>query len=235
MGAVGICLVALTGLTGLTMSTPPGSSEPENAIPAAGEALAGLVVVGEPPAIPAATRGMVEVVMQGPGSGSIAPVVVRNGADHIVYNVRVTGIARDAAGALAATGQSQEMVPIAVEPGAIAVGYVYFEAGLDVAEILDYEVAFDAEEPLPALESPTVIEANLAASGDVVGLVENGSASPLEYATVGHACFGEAGLLYAYWGSLEVDVLAPGESAGFTLPGDPDCTSAVVGSGHLTT
>ena len=90
---------------------------------------AGLFVIGDPPVIPEGTAGELVVAMQGPGAGSIAPVVVRNNTDNVVYDVEVEGIARDAAGTLVATGNSQQMLPYAVPAGGIAFAYVYFDAG----------------------------------------------------------------------------------------------------------
>jgi len=192
---------------------------------------AGLLVVGDPPEIPEGTAGELVVAMQGPGSGSIAPVLVRNNTDDMVYDVVVEGIARDAAGTLVATGHSQQMLPTAVPAGGIAFSYVYFEAGLTGSEMFEYQVGASATDTSGAATLP-ISEATIV-ERDVVGLVDNPGTNPIPAPLVGLACFDDAGeLTYAYWGTTDGDAIAPGGFAGFTLPSGGECSSAVLAASN---
>jgi hypothetical protein len=237
LAAAGIVVVSGGSVLAITVPTDEDAT------------FAGLFVVGDPPVIPEGTAGELVVAMQGPGSGSIAPVVVRNNTDDVVYDIIVEGIARDAAGTLIATGHSQQMLPYAVPAGGIAFSYVYFEAGLtpgglpevvvtnvegdvvsggdQATEMFEYQVR--ASETYTSGVSTLPISEATIVERDVVGLVHNPGTNTVPAALVAVACFNDAGeLTYAYWGSTDGDEIAPDGFAGFTLPSGGDCSSAVL-------
>lgn len=195
-----VVVIAVTG-SAVSASTVPANED---------VTFAGLFVSGDRPVIPEGTSGELVVAMQGPGTGAIAPVVVRNNTDAIVYDVVVEGIARNAAGTLVATGQSQQMLPYAVVAGGIAFSYVYFEAGdLTGTETFEYQVSA-SETDTAGLSTLPISEATIV-ERDVVGLVNNPGADPVPGALVGLACFNDADqLTWAYWGSTDGDEIAPG-------------------------
>jgi len=77
--------------------------------------------------LPPGEEDQVSVIAVGSPASS-TPVVVRNNTDQPV-EVHLSGIARDAGGALVGSGEDQGVKPVWVEPGHIAIGYVYL--GID--------------------------------------------------------------------------------------------------------
>ena len=217
-------------------AVPVGVGASATSVPSA-DVWGELWVIGQPPTIPEARTGTVEVVLHGAGSGLIAPILIRNGTDQTALNPTVTGVARDSDGNVVAAGQSLELAPAALAPGDMAFGYVYFDARVGDADEFVYDPAtFEVTSSAPGHDVATVIEANLTAGRNgspetVVGLVANETPDPIENVTVGQACFDDTGqLIYAFVDRPEADVLAPGATSEFTLPASAECTSALVAS-----
>jgi hypothetical protein len=173
---------------------------------------------------PAGERDSVAVVAFGPPLNDGAmPVVVQNNNDHVVYEISVSGTARDAAGTLIGTGESQGVEPVELAPGGLGIGYVYF--GLDTLPP-DAQVEMTARgetsrQPLGRV-GLTIQELNLVPgdySQQFVGTVKNETAEEVTGPiSVLVACFDEGGQpIDTVNGFTNEDSLAPDTVGSFTL------------------
>jgi hypothetical protein len=213
--AVAPTTIAAAPTTSVTVATTVAAA-PTTA--GAGGDNAHVFTVGEV-VVPAGDAGTVSVVLTGPDDGSSVPMIVRNNTADTLYNLEVTGIARDAAGTLAATGSSQGFEPVAVGPGEWAMGYVYFEA-LTGGETYEWQTQFDTEAGFIGQLDLTISEAELT-SGEfnqqVVGIATNENADPVSSGSVFVSCFDGANLLGVTQGYTDGDEIAAGGFGPFTV------------------
>ena len=174
-----------------------------------------------PPAIPAGTEGKLSVVAQATAldsSGSLA-LVVRNMTSDPVAAIEVTGIARDSAGAVVASGSSQGFSPALVQPGEIALGYVYFE--YDLAEqTLEYELQVSSRPPDDLFTEPAELvfaDFNALPSGPA-GVIRNEGDEAASFAGVQVVCFDDQGTpTNSQQDFTDPTDIPPGGSAGFKV------------------
>jgi hypothetical protein len=149
-------------------------------------------------------------------------MIVRNNTADTLYNLEVTGVARDAAGTLAASGSSQGFEPVVVEPGEWAMGYVYFD--IDVLtgnETFEWQTQFDTDPGFIGELELTVSEAELTA-GDygqqVVGIATNNNTEPVTGPnSVAVACFDGPNLLGVESGYTDGEDIPAGGFSPFTV------------------
>jgi hypothetical protein len=176
----------------------------------------------------------VSVIAVGPPQ-SATPVVVRNNTPDTV-EVHLSATARSASGDLAGSGEDQGLHPAWVEPGQVAIGYVYFgiddiPAGTTVDVTARGEEVADEPGALPAV----IAEHNLAAGEfgqQVVGIVRNDNDYRMEGPiSVLVMCFDETGApLQAPGDFLDVDALDPGQEGSFSVDlFDATCPRYLVG------
>lgn len=219
---------ATTTTDASTTTEPPVAALPANANPAV--AVEGGVEFG------AGTPGQLSVVAQAAGldrSGSL-PVVVRNMTNGPKANVAVTGTARDAGGALVASGESQGFQPFLVGPGEIAFGYVFFSsAGIPDGSTLEFGISgADPDELFAGSIDLTVAEYNRTEDA-VIGVLRNDSGveatGPIG---VDMICFDAAGTPTEQRSTFAVpDVAPPGATVSFSFDffGDPPCDRFLLG------
>lgn len=222
-------------------ATPTATTKPSAAaVPGTTEdaVAAGWLAGTATPSIPEVSTGKVDVVVSGPiapnPGGTLIPFALRNGTGDAISSIDVTGAATDATGKILASGQSQGLSPATVQPGGVALGFVYFDPNTDIPA--DSKVEFTvASRPLkgePYFRDLKVEQAN-AVGDSITGKATNPSKDTLNGPYSVHAtCFDEAGALLSSHGgfaSPSAD-LAEGQSVMFqvSLYGKP-CPSFLLG------
>jgi hypothetical protein len=170
--------------------------------------------------IPVGQPDVVAIVMQGDINefGSI-PMIVRNNTGETVSGVSVSGTARDSAGTLVGTGQSLSFDPETLEAGDWSMGRFGFDVdSLSGDETFEFTVDFNEGPPsFMADVELTVVEVNLI-EDRIVGTVSNPSTSESSgLSSVTVACFVDGQLVDVRDGFTDVDEIAPGATASFTV------------------
>jgi len=148
-----------------------------------------------PVSIPAGDPAKLSVVLTGSGgsSDSSLPVVVRNNTTKSLERVEVTGVARNASGALAGSGSSQGFTPSTVQPGEWTFGYVYFSSFTSgIPSGLKFDLTATGETASSTslfkdVDLP-IAEVKLAGSS-IVGIVSNPGTKTIDPVDVGYICF----------------------------------------------
>ena len=174
-----------------------------------------------PPAIPTGAEGKVSIVAQATAldsSGSLT-LVVRNMTSDPVAAIEVTGIARDSAGAVVASGSSQGFSPVLVQPGEIALGYVYFEHDL-AGQTHEYELMLSSQPPEDLFtENAGLVftDFNALPSGPA-GVMRNEGDAEASFAEVQVVCFDDQGTpTNSVSDYADPSDIPPGGSAGFEV------------------
>ena len=169
------------------------------------------------------------------------PVVVRNNTSGVV-EVDLTATARNADGDLVGSGEDQGLEPVQVEPGHIAIGYVYL--GFDDPPP-GTTLAVEARGSTPNTDfgglPAVIVEHNLTSgqfSEQVVGIVRNDNDVRMEGPiSILVMCFDDEGnpLSHAS-GFLDTDALDPDQEGSFAvdLYGDDGCPKYLVGASGWT-
>jgi len=151
--------------------------------------------------IPPAMTSALEVVLRGPYDGTRMPIVVRNGTDQPVANVKVAITVRDAAGGLLAVGEQEgAFAPYTVAPGDAAIGSVLFNgASFGPDAVLDIAVAGQVpDERFLTFADMQVVEFNV--QGDqILAIISNPyDRATAESLTLGIMCFDASGNIVAF-------------------------------------
>lgn len=195
------------------------------------------------PAVTPGTIGQLDVVYIGApisnsSLGTIVPVVVWNGTGQTAAHIDVSGIAKDAAGTVLGSGDSQDINPTNVAAQGVAFGMVYFRQSIPIGSSLNLTATGD-EGPSSYLLDAQVAQANFSPSqfghGTITGEVINPQAVTMRGPIEADAyCFSNAGLLTGVFpGFISGDGgLAPGATAGYSISIylDVDCPTFLVGS-----
>lgn len=204
-----------------TLAAPPGRSSQAQSHALVGSA--------DPPD---GTPGQLAVVTHGePDPAGSVPFVVRNNLARTAVALEVSATVTDSSGRVVGSGRSNALVtPFHVEPGAVAIGSVYFGYGqlgrglsyqFTVRETEDHGVVVD----LPVSEHGVV--------GDrVVGVATNNTADELKDLDAMATCFDASGRpTITTHESTHPDTLAVGERGSFQLAtiGLP-CVTYLVGA-----
>ena len=176
------------------------------------------------------------VVAQGPYDGNILPIIVRNNTSESLYDVGALGIARDASGTLIATGEDQRFEPSTIEPGGLALGYVYLD-GVELPSDATYEFELSAETPesgTPYFANVVIQEATFL-SDRVVGIANNSNEFPVTGpVSIYLACLAADGSIGSFHTSFaDKEAADTGEDIPFQVPlyNNEDCSTFVVALG----
>lgn len=187
--------------------------------------------------LPPGTAGEVIVVAVGTYDGSRLPLVVRNNTGGEVADVSVSATARDAGGALVASGGDQGFRPNLLRPGELAMGYAYFDgAQLPADAVFEFDAEADAPGGALSRLDLVVDEATLI-DDRVVGVLSNPHAETLQGPIgITLTCFSTDGILLGFHeGYSDKETAEPGETVPFqvTLQGGTSCPAFLVaGSGY---
>ena len=193
------------------------------------------------PDFPAGEAGKVDVVASAPikvnAAGLVTlPVALRNGTNESITSVELTGAAMDESGKILASGRSQGFSPAVVPAGAVALGYVFFDAELPVTAKLEFTVASKPLKGDPYFQDLKVDQAN-AVGTSVTGKATNTSKNTLNGPYGVHVtCFdAEGSLMGSQIGYASPDAdLASGQSVTFQVDfyNEPCPTFLVGASGY---
>lgn len=164
----------------------------------------------------------------------MVPIAIRNSTPQTVTSIEVTGAAKDKAGKIVGSGQSQGINPASVPAGGIALGFVYYTSKIPANAKIDFTVASSPLEGDPYFQDLKMDSANLV-SDAITGQATNTSPSKLTgpYG-VQVVCFDKRGKLLSTqvgYASPDAD-LEPEQSVTFQVDlfGDP-CPTFLVGAG----
>jgi hypothetical protein len=152
-------------------------------------------------------------------SGSF-PMIIHNGMDQAISRVEVSGAAVDADGSTLSSGSSQGFEPNLIEPGGIAIGYVY--AGFDLpADVtldqvsVDYTTGVGSFENIFAVDVTEVSVSTQRVTGTISNPHDVEVSGPV---SVGLACIDESGMLMAVTRSFaDRDDIEAGGTSTFTI------------------
>jgi hypothetical protein len=152
-------------------------------------------------------------------SGSF-PMIIHNGTDQAISRVEVSGAAVDADGTTLSSGSSQGFEPNLIEPGGIAIGYVY--AGFDLpANVtleqvsVDYTTGVGSFENIFAVDVTEVSVSTQRVTGTISNPHDVEVSGPV---SVGMACLDDSGTLLAVTGSFaDRDGMEAGGTSTFTI------------------
>lgn len=210
-----------------TTTTDPGPAAPDASpyVEAFGDVSAVSLAAGEPDKVSIIVSGT--TIDQ---SGSVN-IIVRNNTDDEVGPIEITGTARDDAGKLVGSGESQGFQPQVVAPGEIAYGYVYFDTELAGAT-LQYDFRVNAQPVGDYFFPLTITEINNTGT-QIIGTVSNDNevdvTGPI---SVDVLCFGPDGnIVDAVSSYVEQDELAEGDTGSFAIDlFDTECAIGLVAS-----
>ena len=162
--------------------------------------------------------------------GGSLPVVIRNDGDQPVWRVTVAGQARNPAGKLIGSGADQTLKPNFLEPGQIAIGYVFF-GGDTLPASTKYELSVGAESgPYENIRDMEISETS--ASGDTIHAVaKNRWDVPLTLPSAYAACLDGKRLLDVIQAFGTTDPVPPGGQTTFSLESfDRPCPNFLIAS-----
>ncbi len=213
---------------------PAVASSASAQTPAAGADIPASLYVEGTPTFPAGKPGAVDIVAVGDPDSSSVPIVVRNNTDDAIELGDVVGVARDAQGKLAMTGEISDTVPFIVQPGQIAIGDVNFGDDIPAGLTFEFEAESNPVEKSSFSRQDIDVQEAVLKDDEVIGIVRNPTGSSLNgpFAVV-VMCFDDAGeISMASGGYAAKDTLGPDATSPFsiTLYGDGPCDSFIVGS-----
>lgn len=179
-----------------------------------------------------------DVVANGPivatPGGTSVPIALRNNTSTPVTSIEVTGAAMDASGKILGSGQSQGFNPQVVQPGGVALGFVYFDPNTKIPADakIEFTVASKPLEGSSYFVDLKVDQAN-ASGGSITGKATNASKDKLNGPYSVHVtCFDKGGELLSSVGgfaSPSADLDA-GQSVTFQVPlYDKPCPTFLLG------
>jgi hypothetical protein len=124
--------------TGDAGQSGAASSAPSSALPSPQAARSEFLTGNASPTYPAGTPGQIAVVAQAtlalpvPSGGETVPIVVRNNTAHTVTRIAAQGAVHDASRKPDATGSDQGLHPAVLQPGQVALGFIYLGPGSSV-------------------------------------------------------------------------------------------------------
>jgi hypothetical protein len=215
------------GATTTTSTTaPPGPKDAR-----ASELVAG----PSSPAFPDGKDGL-DTLSLGPAhdlNQTSLPIVLRNNTKDTIYNVTLTGGARQN-GQQITTITGTQLVPQRVEPGEIVFGYVTFAKPLPAGSEMD-ATARAVTADSGSTHALAVLEAKPAQGPDrITGRITNPGDKDVAQGDVVVACFGADGTpLYSTLG--HTGAVAAGDDVSFTVelkakPAEVDCSRFLVGA-----
>jgi protein kinase-like protein len=201
----------------------------------------GLLAGNVSPRFPAGTPGKVAVVAQGDlvlhdlASGESVPIAVRNNTSRPVTQIMAQGLVRSSAGAPVASGSDQGFSPSRLQPGQVALGYIYLQTGntLPAGSTLSVQAsATPSSSPATYIADLAVTQVNNTGQ-EIVGVARNPRGHSIQgpYG-VNAFCVTAAGRLLATFGTFADSTgnLAAGASTSFTIDLTGRCPHYLVGA-----
>jgi hypothetical protein len=166
-------------------------------------------------------------------SGSF-PMIIHNGTDQTISRVEVSGAAVDADGTTVSSGSSQGFEPNLIEPGGIAIGYVY--AGFDLAAnvtleqvSVDYTTGVGSFENILAVDVTEVSVSTQRVTGTISNPHDAEVSGPV---SIDMACLDDSGTLMAVTGAFaDRDGMEAGGTSTFTIDfygREMDCAGVIL-------
>jgi hypothetical protein len=179
------------------------------------------------PTYPAGTPGQIAVVAQAtlalpvPSGGETVPIVVRNNTAHTVTRIAAQGAVHDASRKPVATGSDQGLHPAVLQPGQVALGFIYLGPGSSVPTGSTMTVQVSARpssSPTTDVADLVVMEVNDTGHQSRDSQEHAGSFDPGSY-SVDVFCLAASGAPSAEFGAFadSNEDLAAGASSGFTV------------------
>lgn len=203
-----------------TAASPQSSAPPEGVTPQPFNA-GGLLGGNATPSFPDGDAGKVSVVQVGPvlTDKGILLFAFRNNTDAAISHVDWSATARSG-GAVVGSGSSQGTTPSQVQPGEVALSYIFFDNADAIPDDADYDfqVSTSPADTSSFNTAPLkVTEANLN-GGSIVGAATNASgADATGPFSVDIYCFDGDKLVDQASGFSDMDTAAPGASASFSV------------------
>jgi len=219
-----------------SLTTPAAVASAPDASPATQGDTASAYLAGDAlPLLPNGRASVVDVIAVGAPVRSTVPVVVRNNTGTDVVLSGVLGIARDAAGALIASGDVSMFSPSLIPAGQVSIGSVFFgttDVPPDAA--LEFEPDAKPVAEANAFRQDIEIAESTRQPNRIVGLARNGTDKALTgpFSVVG-ICFDQSGAIQGYYATYAAkNDLEPGETTPFdaTFYGTGPCDAYLLGS-----
>ncbi len=219
----------------------PTSSGPETTPARTAAGNSRLLAGNVSPLFPTGTPGKVAVIAQGnlvlhglEGSESV-PVAVRNNTSRPVAQIMAQGLVRNSAGVPVASGSDQGFSPSRLQPGQVALGFIYLQTGntLPAGSTLSVQAsASPSSSPDTYIADLVMTQVNNTGQ-EIVGVVRNPRGHSIQgpYG-VNAFCVTAAGRLLATFGSFTDNSgkLAAGASTSFTIDLTGRCPHYLVGA-----
>ena len=187
--------------------------------------------------VPQGQSGKLDVVLVGPLFGNAMPIVIRNNTKQPLDDVQATVEARDASGALLASGKSVTVYPHYLIPGAVSLTYVYFQQPQNLTGAT-FIVTATGKSPDSDSSSDYMVlniaEVDLQ-TDHLVGMAHNDYSESVEIPSVYGECFNEEGAIIGYFEGFISSDIGPNDDAPFDVPlyGPDTCNLfLVVAAGH---
>lgn len=217
-------------------NTPSQSASSVQATPK--QALATHFLAGnKSPELPAGKPGVLTVVAQAAElDGDSLPIIIRNNTTDTIVRPTAAASIRSAAGDLVATGEDQGFHPNVVQPGEIAIGYVYFEGGnMPAGSTVEFQLGGTPqdEDEFENIRDVLIEEVNF--TGDrFIGKVQNPYKEPVKGPIdVQVTCFDDSGRPVTQYSDFAApDDMPVGGTATFTIQlyDKPSCPTYILGS-----
>jgi hypothetical protein len=192
--------------------------------------------------VPASAKGKVDLLFVGTpivtDGNTTVPIVVWNGTGKTVNDIDVAGIAKNGAGTVIGSGDSQDIEPENLLPGDVAFGMVYFEtavpAGSDLSSLLPTYNNGQSTYFLDVQATQANFVQGSYGEDDITGSVMNQNKVAVSgpVSTVAY-CFSTSGVLTSVDSGFTSgnSGLAPGQTGGYSDSlYDETCPTFLVGS-----
>ncbi|MHB1403921.1 MAG: FxLYD domain-containing protein [Thermoleophilia bacterium] len=217
--AAGQCLSDVGSSVDITTSTTSTFSD---------EKTSRILVGNTWPSLPTGQANEVSIVAQGSqidenGLSGALPVVIRNNTSDPVIAISASATVRDAGGKLIASGQDQGFWPWLVNPGNIAIGYVFFSGDnfqIPAGAKIDFQLnskPTNYMSPSLGKKDLTISETNDTGS-NIIGTLKNNTEYKAALPEVYMMCFDSSGKPISDANSFATpNEIEPGGTASFEL------------------
>ena len=176
------------------------------------------------PSLPPGQANELSIIAQGTQtdqSGSL-PVVVRNNTSEPVIAVGTSATVRDTTGKLIASGRDQGFYPWLVNPGDIAIGYIFFSYGFQIPTNAKIDFQINSESTNSTLASIGKKDLTISETNDtgskVIGILKNNTDNKASLPHVYMMCFDSSGKPLSHSDSFATpNEIEPGGTASFEL------------------
>ena len=224
---VGIAVTACGGGASNGTANPPATKSPAVSVASSQPTRSTYLTGTASPTYPAGGPNQIAVVAQAPlvlpipSSGEAVPIAVRNNRTLAVTDVTAAGTIRDATGQVVATGSDQGFHPALLQPGQVALGFVYLGVGTSVPTGSAMTVQASAKPSSGDTYFADLLVTEVNHTGQqIVGIVKNPRDHEVQAPfSVDVFCLAPSGALQAEVGAFAdvSDKLAAGATSPFTV------------------